>query len=122
VPFHRRLTPEQHQTLAVLRLPLPGARTPLDAADPLTVELARAVLAEEGLTWEGLKPKGLRRPFFSRGERPALCLPAGLTHHAEPDERHPGRTKLVLTFELGRGSYATLLVKRAAAFSAPDVP
>ena len=28
------------------------------------------------------------------------------------DELHPGRRKLVLSFDLPRGSYATLIVKR----------
>jgi tRNA(Glu) U13 pseudouridine synthase TruD len=59
-----------------------------------------------------LKLKGLRKPFFSRGERAVLCLPDKLNYRLEADERHPGRKKLILSFELGRGSYATLIVKR----------
>jgi tRNA pseudouridine13 synthase len=38
--------------------------------------------------------------------------PANLSHAGEPDELNRERTKLVLRFELPRGSYATMLVKR----------
>jgi tRNA pseudouridine13 synthase len=61
-----------------------------------------------------LKVKGIRELFFSRGERPALCLPVELPNSWDEDERHPGKRKLKLAFELPRGSYATLLVKRIA--------
>jgi tRNA pseudouridine13 synthase len=111
VPFHRRLDAPQRSELAVLALPLPSARTKLDPADPRT-ELVKGVLAEEGLEPEQMKIKGIREMFFSRGERAALCMPERLTHEARPDERHPGRHQLVLAFELPRGAYATLIVKR----------
>jgi tRNA pseudouridine13 synthase len=62
-----------------------------------------------------MKLKGLREPFFSRGDRAALCVPAALHHAVEEDERHEGRRKLFLGFELPRGSYATLIVKRISA-------
>jgi tRNA pseudouridine13 synthase len=114
VPMHRGLEEAQLRELADLRLPLPEARTRLDATDPRW-PLIQEVLAEEDLGWEQLKLKGLRRPFFTRGERPALCLPAGLAYQAGPDERHPQREQLEMTFELPRGSYATLLIKRATA-------
>jgi tRNA pseudouridine13 synthase len=50
--------------------------------------------------------------FFSRGERAALCLPADLKWESAADENQPGRRKLLLSFDLPRGCYATLLVKR----------
>lgn len=114
VPMHRGLTAEQLDRLARLTLPLPSARLQLPPEDP-RLPLLEAVLAEEGLRREQLKIKGMRRPYFSRGERPALCLPAGLTWETAADELHPGRQKLVLGFELPRGCYATLLVKRITA-------
>jgi tRNA pseudouridine13 synthase len=39
-------------------------------------------------------------------------LPTGLQHQSGPDDCNAGRQKLTLTFELPRGSYATLIVKR----------
>jgi tRNA pseudouridine13 synthase len=98
---------------------LPAARTRLAATDPRW-PLIREVLAAEGLEWEQLKLKGIRRPFFSRGERPALCLPAGLEYQAGPDDRHPRREKLELAFELPRGCYATLIIKRVTASLRPS--
>ena len=38
--------------------------------------------------------------------------PRGATYGVDADERHTGQQKLILSFELPRGSYATLIVKR----------
>jgi len=110
VPFHQNVDAEQLQELAALQLPLPSARLKLEEDDP-RAELVRAVLAEEGLELRQMQIKGIREMFFSRGERAALCLPCDLRHEFAPDENHRGRDKLILDFELPRGSYATLLVK-----------
>jgi tRNA pseudouridine13 synthase len=114
VPMYRHLDKGQRAELAGLLLPLPTARLHLDPADPRAV-LMGAVLREEGLEVAQLKLKGFREMFFSKGDRAALCLPAGLRHGLSPDELHPGRDKLELTFELPRGCYATLIVKRITA-------
>jgi tRNA pseudouridine13 synthase len=95
----------------VLSIPLPTARITLADDAPLRPALD-AVLAEEGLTLPQMKIKGSRSLFFSKGVRPALCLPSRLEFDAAPDERHRGRERWTLAFELPRGSYATLLVKR----------
>jgi tRNA pseudouridine13 synthase len=112
VPMHRGLEPERLAELARVELPLPSARV---AADTPGVALMDAILHEDGLEREQLKLKGLREMFFSKGDRAALCQPAELAHSVAPDELHAGRTKLVLAFELPRGCYATLIVKRATA-------
>jgi tRNA pseudouridine13 synthase len=52
--------------------------------------------------------------FSSRGERATLCLPRELSHEFATDEKHRGRDKLTLSFQLPRGCYATLLVKGMA--------
>jgi tRNA pseudouridine13 synthase len=110
-PMHRILDASQQAKLQALSLPLPSARIRLEQEDPRKL-LIDAELAVEGLQVEQLKIKGIRELFFSKGERAALCLPADLRAQVEADERHSGQTKLVLSFELPRGSYATLLVKR----------
>jgi tRNA pseudouridine13 synthase len=114
LPFHDNAGPETLRRLEALALPLPSARwrpAEGDERRPLVEE----VLAEEGLTLAGMQVRGVRDLFFSKGERPALCRPGGLTHSRGPDELHPGRAKLRLAFELPRGSYATLVVKAATA-------
>jgi tRNA pseudouridine13 synthase len=113
VPMHRALETPVFQELAGLSLPLPSARTKLEPGDP-RAELTQTELAEEGLEMSGMKVKGVRELFFSRGDRPALCLPAELAFVWDEDEKHDGKRKLTLSFELPRGSYATLLVKRIA--------
>jgi tRNA pseudouridine13 synthase len=119
VPMPHRLTEEQLKTLNELQLPLHSARIRLEDADPRK-PLYDQVLAEEGVTVEQFKLKGLRDMFFSKGERPAWCLPAELHWEASPDETRAGRQKLQLRFDLPRGSYATLLVKRISTTTAPS--
>jgi tRNA pseudouridine13 synthase len=111
MPMHRNLEEGQRAELAALSLPLPSAREKLDAADK-RFALMESVLAEEGLTAAQLKIKGSRVIFFSKGQRAALCRPAGLEYEAQGDEKHLGKQKLVLAFELSRGAYATLILKR----------
>jgi tRNA pseudouridine13 synthase len=111
VPMQRALSEEQKRELSELHLPLPSAKVQLADDDPRRAILLR-ILDEEGLTLEQFKLKGLREMFFSRGERPALCLPAALLGETARDDLHAGRFKMTLQFELPRGSYATLIVKR----------
>jgi tRNA pseudouridine13 synthase len=118
VPMHRFLTEAQHTLLAGLALPLHSARVALETDDPRKPYFD-AVLAEEGLTQEQFRLKGMRELFFSKGERAALCMPADLAAATAVDETHPGRQKLMLHFELPRGTYATLIVKRVTRVSAP---
>jgi len=111
VPVPRRAPGGEWESLT---LPLPSARM-RPASGEAWAELAAEVLAAEGLTLPELKVKGLQKPFFSKGDRPGCVRPAGLTHAAGADELHAPRRKLELRFELPRGSYATMLVKRVTA-------
>lgn len=114
LPMHRHLDPAQLRELRELSLPLPSARTKLEPDDP-RLAVVREVLAEEGLELRQLQVKGIRELFFSKGERAALCLPTELVHETGPDEHHAGQQRLTLAFDLPRGSYATLVVKRVTA-------
>jgi tRNA pseudouridine13 synthase len=118
VPMHHGLSEEQRRELAAL-LPLPTSRWHPGPEDPRAA-LAGKVLAEDGLTLEQLKVKGIRELFFSRGERAALCLPERLEYSFAADERHAGRQKLLLAFDLPRGCYATLIVKRIGVETPPE--
>lgn len=111
VPIHRNLDDAQRNELTNLRLPLPTARAKLDPIDP-RLPIIQGVLKEEVLELRDLKLKGLREWFFSKGERAALCLPEGLQSETTTDERHSGKQKMILSFDLPRGSYATLLLAR----------
>jgi len=54
----------------------------------------------------------LRSPYFKSVLRKAIVFPKKLTFKVSPDELNRDRKKLSLSFTLGRGSYATMLVKR----------
>ena len=114
VPVPVRIPDEVRPAWEALSLPLASARVRPDPASEWA-GLVADVLRDEGLTLAGLKVKGMQKPFFSRGDRPGCVRPDGLTHAAEPDDLHPGRRKLRLGFDLPRGSYATMLVKRITA-------
>ena len=111
VPFHVGLVGDRLRELSALALPLMSSRLKL-ADDDLHAALVQTVVAEEGLTLRDLQVRGIREMFFSKGERQALCMPQGLTHNFAADELCSGKEKLLLAFDLPRGSYATLIVKR----------
>ena len=67
------------------------------------------------MTLDQMKIKGIDKPFFSKGERPLSLMPQSFELQSVDDERHRGRRKIILSFELGRGSYATMIVKRLTA-------
>jgi tRNA pseudouridine13 synthase len=114
LPMPRKLDEEQQRRLVATTIALPAARSPFDTTAPWA-EAAERILASEGLAWSDLKLRGLRKPFFSRGERVALVVPDELAATVADDNRHPGRQVIRLTFTLPRGSYATMVVKRVTA-------
>ncbi len=116
-PVHRELDEAQITILSALKLPLPSARVDLDPTDHRR-HLMDAVLAEDGIQAEQLKLKGFKEMFFSKGERAALCIPQEVRFEQDDDEKHPGRNKLTLAFDLPRGCYATMVVKRVTAVRA----
>ncbi|HMP02375.1 MAG TPA: tRNA pseudouridine(13) synthase TruD [Gemmatales bacterium] len=113
-PMLRKLRPDQIEYWRGCRLPLASARLKLPADDPV-MPLLTEILQGEGLRLEEMKLPDLRKPFFSKGDRPAWFWPEGLTVQRAADELHPGRKKLALRFTLPRGCYATMLVKRVTA-------
>ncbi|MBX3461694.1 MAG: tRNA pseudouridine(13) synthase TruD [Planctomycetes bacterium] len=108
------LAPEREQKLLAMRTPLYGPD-----GDGGSEPFRRAMAAE-------LERAGLTRDDFLRHEVPgmvwkeearaALVKPAGVQEaRVEPDDLHPGRVRATLRFELPRGSYATMLIKRLLA-------
>lgn len=110
LPIHRFLDKAEAARLRALKLPLPASRSA--PPDGPIGEQAVALLDEFGLAWEGLRVKHLKDVFFSKGDRAAVFRPAAWSSTLAPDELHRGRQKLCLGFELPKGSYATMVVKR----------
>jgi tRNA pseudouridine13 synthase len=117
LPIHRGLDPDQAAILAALRIPLPASRTPLPEGPASAVALE--VLGPLGLSWDDLRVRHLQDVFFSRGTRPALFFAENLEHSVAADELERGRMKLRLAFELPKGAYATLVVKRLTDVAVP---
>lgn len=108
--FVKGLTEAETTELTGVQLPLPSARQKLEEG-PLA-ELLNGVLAEEGIEQRELRVKYPRDSFFSKGQRAALIRIGNLQAEISDDELYPKRQKLRLSFELPRGSYATMVVKR----------
>lgn len=93
--------PEAPGELATLQIPLASRRA---EEHPLL----DGALEEEGVSRERLSLIDLRR-----GLRPAVAWPQALeVGTVQSDARNAGRRMLSLAFTLGRGSYATMLIKR----------
>ncbi|MGL4419186.1 MAG: tRNA pseudouridine(13) synthase TruD [Gemmataceae bacterium] len=115
---HGLLAPNHPERLpadwASLQLPLPSARWRPDPADP-RLPIYEKVFAAEGFAMSAMKIPGLDRPYFSRGDRAGSLWPADSSAETIVDDRHPQKFAAVLSFELPRGSYATMIVKRVMA-------
>jgi tRNA pseudouridine13 synthase len=105
----RSLTDAERANLRSLRIPLPSSRGPHPTGELL--ELTNRVLARHHTALEALRIHHPRDSFFAKGDRPAIAECSELGHQVSPDELHPGRRQMKLSFQLPRGAYATILVK-----------
>jgi tRNA pseudouridine13 synthase len=114
LPLFYDLDETQRSFFRQRQVPLPSSRNamPEGAIGPIVESL----LAERGLTWSDLRVRHLDDVFFSKGTRDGVFVPARLEHTSAPDDLYAGRSKLTLSFDLPRGCYATILVKRLTAF------
>ncbi|HEV3447756.1 MAG TPA: tRNA pseudouridine(13) synthase TruD [Gemmataceae bacterium] len=111
VPMQRNLDESQRSVMAGTTLPLPSARLKITSDDPFAA-LIEEILAVEGFQLSEMKIKKMHEPFFSKGDRHVLCLPQNLVHETAADDLHPGMQKLIISLDLARGAYVTLIVKR----------
>ena len=111
------VNPDAHQieTLLQTELPLPCAR--IERPEGMIGDLLDEVLKQEQIELREIRVKYPRDSFFSKGLRRAIIRPVGLLSHTSADDLHPQQSKLTLSFELPRGSYATILVKRLTEIS-----
>jgi tRNA pseudouridine13 synthase len=120
LPLHHDLDTVQARILGGRTIPLPTTRTPVENLGENRESLLK-VVADRGLEWNQLRIKHLKDVFFSKGERPALFHPTGTQWKIDADELYLKRRKLLLGFELPRGAYATLVVKRCTRLADPTV-
>jgi tRNA pseudouridine13 synthase len=113
LPFPVRLEETAAARLHGLALPLPSARIRLEEiADEWVRDLMQRALAARGWELRQVRVKHPRDSFFSKGVRAAMLEPRGLQWSSAPDELHPEQSRLNLSFDLPRGTYATILIKR----------
>jgi len=94
---------------------LPGVHL-ADVADPTQRELLEDALAGERMVAHDFEVRGMRGFAFKGEDRPLVVRPRHLrVRPAEPDPLNRGLRLVRIRFELPRGSYATLLVRRLAA-------
>ncbi|MHC4875649.1 MAG: tRNA pseudouridine(13) synthase TruD [Planctomycetota bacterium] len=104
------MTDDETAALRDIELPFPSAKPRTD--DEAALSLLDSVLQDEGFERRQLRIKHPKDSFFSKGLRPALVEVADLSASIDADDLHRDRRKLLLSFALPRGSYATMLVKR----------
>jgi len=109
--FHRFVPATLFAKWKSLEVPLLAYRTKFRDA-----EIERAygeILRAERIEQKEFKPAGHNMPWMKGEDRPLLMIPAGLAVTAsEQDELNPGRLKATVRFDLPRGGYATLVVKK----------
>lgn len=90
-------------------------------SDPVVEASCRAALSREKLTLEGLVVPRLLAFHFKHEERPLLVFPDKLrVSEPQPDELNRGRFKVVLSFTLPPGAYASLVVRRVMWFATDE--
>ena len=108
------------ETLLSLILPLMDShKKPLP--DEEMEKIQESVLKERGVSRAAFNSRGLRQAFFNASERKVWVLPQAYNQKIFPDDCFSGRFKTELCFDLPRGSYATMLIKKIFAFN-PENP
>jgi tRNA pseudouridine13 synthase len=111
LPIPIRVPEDKRSIWESLVLPLLSARLKPEPG-AAWMPIAEKVLQTEGLSLAELKIKGMQKPFFSKGDRAACLHPSNLSHVVATDESNSGKQKLILKFDLPRGCYATMVIKR----------
>ncbi len=105
-----KISAEVAEELANLELPLPSSRQKV--WDPRYRPFLEPTLESLQMTVEQIRLKYPRDTFFSKGTRACWFRVRDFEHRIEKDEINPKSMKVLLRFELPRGSYATMIVKQ----------
>jgi len=106
-------TPETAAKAGFFDLNIPTAASRMQVPDERIKSLYGDLLRDKELTLSDFRTRALSRVYFKSFLRSAAVVPEDLAVvDTGPDELHPGRSKIVLSFSLPRGSYATMVIKR----------
>lgn len=107
------------ENISSLSLPLPGFGTEENGEH---AQLIDGILAGRGLTRREFVIRQLPNLSLEGTERPAFMRVDGYAHTGfSDDELCPGKKRTVLSFTLGKASYATMLVKALFAEDDEDI-
>jgi len=110
LPFPVNLDEDQRAAIASVELPLPSSRS--DVPPGPVADILADALAGFDLTMADMRVKRLKDVFFSKGTRKPLLVPERVETEVFDDSLHRGKKAIRLGFELPKGAYATILVKR----------
>ncbi len=106
--FYRRCHSFQYLT----ELLIPTASHKTEMPDELTAEIYNNILKEMDLRPSMFNLKKIRSAFFSSTQRPLVVTPWLKDYAVRDDKLYQGKKLLYLNFELPRGSYGTMFIKR----------
>jgi tRNA pseudouridine13 synthase len=106
-------TLDETSEAALKDLSLPTAAAHMVFPDERMQALFEGILSDGGLRRSDFRTHALRKVYFKSFLRRAVVHPENLEMGEEgPDELHPGRRRIEVSFTLPRGAYATMVVKR----------
>jgi tRNA pseudouridine13 synthase len=109
--FYRQLPVEALESLKGLSIPFMTHRTVFN--DGAIRQIFEEILKEEGIAQEDFRIRGMVKTYFRKGERRTIIFPDKLViTAAASDELNKGKHKMTVSFEIPRGAYATILIKR----------
>jgi tRNA pseudouridine13 synthase len=108
--FFRRLPDDVKVRFEGLELPMPSARA--EFADDAVREKLESAAGTLGLKLDDMRIRHPKSEYFSKGTRSVLLFPNNVSAQAFPDNVYPRKSAVKIAFELPRGSYATMVIKR----------
>lgn len=106
--FYRK--PQEFHYLKELLMPTASHKA--EMPDELAEEIYNNILKEMELKPSMFNLKKIRTAFFTSTERPLVVIPDLRDWSIQDDELYKGKKALYLHFDLPRGSYGTMFIKR----------
>ncbi len=108
--FFRRIPKKDWLFWHELHIPTIAAQ--MEPLSPRIGDIYRNIMEKDGLIHPMFNQIKYRKAFFSSFLRKGTVIPGELNVSSSADEIYEGYEKLCLSFELPRGCYATMLLKR----------
>ncbi|MDD5067723.1 MAG: tRNA pseudouridine(13) synthase TruD, partial [bacterium] len=108
--FYKELPPD---TLAYLKsLKIPTCSSKITVHDKKTEAVLQKIMDRTNIKPSLFNLREVRQAFFKSTDRAVLITPGRFSSAPADDERYEGKKKMFFEFDLPRGSYATMFIKR----------